>query len=94
MNTIIKIATRDNLIIKLTKEQWKHIIHRHPEMSNKLTEIEFTLKYPEYKIHYKNNIRKYYKYIKHENKYNMVVVKILNGDGFIITSYLTRKIEK
>ncbi len=94
MNIITEIITRDNIKIRLAKEQWKHILFRHPEMANNLIGIEFTLKYPDYKIHYRNNIRKYYKYAKEKNKYIMVVAKILNGDGFIITSYTTNKIEK
>ena len=42
------------------------------------------------------DIRYYYKYFKtilSEEKYLMVVVKYLNGKGFIITSFYTDKIE-
>ena len=90
---IFIIKTREGRIIRLTTEQWKHIVYRHPEMSNKINEIEVALEYPEYKKQ-SNSVIKYYKYIKEEKNYIMVAVRILNGEGFVITSYLTKKIQK
>ena len=40
------------------------------------------------------NETKYYRYIKEESKYLMVAFRILNGEGFVITSYMTKKIQK
>ena len=91
--TVIFTAVVNGRIIRLTLKQCKHIAYRHPEMVNKIVKIEETLIYPEYKIE-KNKVNKYYKYIKEENNYIMVAFKILNGDGFVLTSYITRKIQK
>ncbi len=90
---IFTVKIRDNKIIRLTTKQWKNIVYRHPEISNKLSEMENTLTFPDYKKE-ENNITKYYKYIKEEDKYMMVACKLLNGDGFVITGYITRKIQK
>ena len=55
--------------------------------------MENALKYPDY-IKYKNSKQKNYKYIKEEKEYIVVIIRILNGEGFVITSYMTSKIEK
>ena len=93
MNIIFTVKTRNSKVIRLTSEQWKHISYRHPEMSNKIYEIEKALEYPEYKKETENET-KYYKYIKEESKYLRVAFIILNGEGFVITSYMTKKIQK
>ena len=41
-------------------------------------------------------VRYYYKYFKHiksKNKYLLVIVKYLNGDGFVIKSYFESRIK-
>lgn len=91
--SIIIILNINNKSIRLTSKQWKHIVYRHPEICNKINEIESTLKFPDY-IKKEENIQKYYKYLKEEAKYMMIAVKILNGDGFVITAYTTRKIQR
>lgn len=91
MLNIIEVKTKDQKLIRLTLTQWKHIVYRHPEMSSKLIDIENMLLYPSY-IKDEEEIKKYYKYIKDIHKYIMVAIRILNGDGFVMTSYLTRKI--
>ena len=93
-NIIFITEIKDRKLIRLTVKQWKHIVHRHPEIINKLILIESTLKSFDYIKYSEHNTRKYYKYLKEINKYVMVAVKILNGDGFIMTAYLTRKIQK
>ena len=92
--SIIFEVMNDNKIIILTETQWKHIKFRHPEMVNKLYDIEKTIRKPHYKLYFDDNTRKYYKYIKEETKYIMVAIKIINGEGFVITSYLTSRIQK
>ena len=91
---IFTVKSKENKLIRLTVKQWKHIVYRHPEMTNKLIQIEKTIIYPDYIKACEENIIKYYKYIKEEAKYIVVAVKMLNGEGFIVTSYLTRKIQK
>ena len=40
---------------------------------------------------YRSKIIYYYKYIKERRKYIMVVVKITNNHGYVLTAYLTEK---
>ena len=80
--------------IRLTKTQWSHITIIHAEMSNYLEEIQETLKKPLKIISQENgNLKKYFSYQKHRKrpeKYLRVIVKYLNGDGFIITAHFVR----
>jgi len=79
--------------IYLTDERWAHINEEHPEVSRYMEEFQELLKNPtkvrpsqfDAKIHH------FYKYYKSNAKYLLLIVKYLNGEGFIITAYFTRK---
>jgi len=63
-------------------------------MTNYLEKIKETLVKPTLLILHKFDEEKmnYYLYIKEKKMYLLVIVKYLNGEGEIITSFLTRKI--
>ncbi|MBS3157637.1 hypothetical protein J4442_05730 [Candidatus Woesearchaeota archaeon] len=95
MSFIFEIEDKSGRKIHLDKKQWEHIAKEHPEV-NKLEYIEETLKNP-LKIttyEYDDTIKYYYKYFKERKttKYLMIIVKYLNGKGFIITAYFVRYI--
>lgn len=95
MNYIFEIKDKTRRKIKLTKRQWSHMTKKHPYMEKYIEEIKETLMSPDKLINYsdKGYYYKNYKYIKFPNRFVLVVVKYLNGDGFIITSYLEEKIK-
>ncbi len=93
MFSILLIKSQDGKLISLNYKQWKHIAYRHPEMSRRLYNIEETIRNPDY-IKTSEEKIKYYKYLKEEKKYVMVAVKVIEYEGFVLTSYLTSKIEK
>lgn len=78
--------------IRLPQERIKHI-YKHQEMQNKIYIIENTLKNPDYTEEdlYRREVLYYYKYVKEERKHLMVVVKLTNNHGFILTAYLVEK---
>ena len=94
MDCIFEIVDKTGREIRLTKKQWKHFMKRHPHIQKYIEEIKQTLQFPDKMIdqipdkcyYYKN-----YKYLKSPNRFIMVVVKYLNGTGFIITAYLMEK---
>ena len=98
MTYIFQTTEKSGRKIHLSKERWTHINQEHPEVSNYLEEINETLKSPT-KIktyEYDEAVRYYYRYyksIKSPAKYLLVIVKYLNGEGFIITAYLVRGIK-
>jgi len=61
-------------------------------MTNYLEEIKETLTKPDKIISSISDENKvnYYRYYKKEKKFIKVIVKYLNGDGFIVSSYFTR----
>ncbi len=98
MEFIFRIKDETGRKIRLTKRQWRETNLKHPSMTTYLEEIKETLVKPDTITDYSfdEKVRYYYKYFKHiksKNKYLLVIVKYLNGDGFIIKSYFDSRIK-
>ena len=95
MENIFEVIDKTGRKIRLTKEQFKHITC-HKGMENYIEEIKQTLEKPiiiiSHEIGQLYDYYKYYKNRKEESKYLQVVVKYLNGHGFIITAYFVKHI--
>ena len=98
MSHVFQLEDKSGRKIHLSKERWEHINQEHPEVSNYLEEIKETLKNPTkiktYK--YDKDVRYFYRYYKNREsaaKYLLIIVKYLNGNGFIITAYFVRNIK-
>jgi hypothetical protein len=92
MNRNIKFEVNaiNNLKVRTTYEYWNKIISfKHPSMEGKEAKVAEALESPDQiRISRKDEgVLPYYK--KQEKNYICVVVKILNGFGFIITTYIT-----
>ncbi len=61
-------------------------------MTTRIGDIEDTIATPTARIQHSGETTKFYKFIKDEKRYIMVAVKLLNGDGFVITAYKTKRI--
>ena len=99
MPNIFEVVDETGRKIRLTKERWNHIsspISPHAYMTNYLEEIKETLAKPNKIVQSTIDESKanYYKYRKSENKLLKVIVKYLNGDGFIIFSYFVKNISQ
>ena len=97
---VIKFQTKDETgrTLRMTDWNWMHIIRRHPEISSEKERIIETIENPDKILPSlkDENVRYYYKYYKERysmNKFMMVLVKYLNGDGFIISSHFVRNIK-
>lgn len=85
--------------IRLTKEREEHILDDHPEMNGQIDKVRETLEMPDTLIRSKTdkNVELFYKNYKSTpvtNKFLCVVVKVLEEDLFIITTYFTDTIKK
>ncbi len=94
---MFEIKDKTGRTIRLTKERWKHIVNSHPIISNNIEEIKKTLQGPLLitKDEYDKQVYFYYKFYKNfkdKKTFLIIVVKYLNGSGFIITSFYTDKI--
>ena len=97
MINVFEVIDKTNRIIYLTNERYKHIA-AHPDMQNKINLIKDTLENPLKILDYalEEDIKYYYRYYKDERskaKYLRVIVKYLNGIGFIITAYFVENIK-
>jgi len=95
---IFEVKDKTGRTIYLADERWKHIISEHPEVTNFLEEMKETLVQPT-KIatfYYDEKVRYHYRYfkkLKSPAKYFLVIIKYLNGNGFIITAYFVKSIK-
>lgn len=95
MEYIFEIIDKSGRKIRLTKKQWSHIGKEHPDVHD-IEEIKQTLLNPiKTSAHEYGNIYDFYSYFKSRqfmSKYFKVVVKYLNGNGFVITAYFVKRI--
>lgn len=75
-------------VIRLSYERIQHI-GAHMSLANKLHLVEETLRRPELFLSHekKHDIFYYQKYLKEFSLYFIIVVKVFNGTGFILTIY-------
>jgi len=98
MEIVFEVVDKSDRKIRLTERQWKHVLKRHPDMTNYKEEIKETLRNPQVVLpHPYDALGKYYfSYLKHKKglyKYLLVIVKYLNGDGFVISTYFEKNIK-
>lgn len=88
------ITSKNNIPIRLTDERWLHITEEHSEMAGYYFDVLETVQYPDAIYEGKNKELIAIKQVELE-KYLIVVYKELNeNDGFVITSFLTRRIKQ
>jgi len=88
-----------NRQIRLTDERQEHIEADHPEMYGQIEKIQETLTKPDIVLRSKTDpdvelFYRHYDITPVTEKYLCVVVKILIGDVFIITTYFTDTIKR
>lgn len=92
---VFELVDRTGRKIGLMKKQQIHIMRRHPYMQKYAEEIKETLRKPDKLIEVLGGKAYYYrsyKNLKRPNRFILVIVKYLNGTGFVITSYLKEKV--
>ena len=95
MTLLFEVEDRNGKLIRLTTEQWAHINKEHPDVSN-WQELRDVLIRPTAIVSSDRDpvkVKWFYRLNKKEKLYLFVSVKYLNGEGFIITAYYTRKIK-
>ena len=95
MSFIFEVTDKTGRKIHLTDERWKHIRKKHPEME--ISELlQETIEKPD-KItntHLDSKVNYFWKHYKNRSgsdKFLLVVVKYLNGDGYVLSSYYKDK---
>ena len=85
------IYSRNEVDIRLTDERWSHIVEEHNELAGMRLDVLETLSDPERVIQGNHgalmSVRE-----RNPGKYLVVVYTELGSEGFIITAFLTRRI--
>ena len=98
MSIMFKVTAYDGRKVRLSEVQWRHILFFHPEVDGEQGKIMEVVKKPgivlegatgDTRICYR-----FYPSTPVASKYLAVVVKVLDGEGFIITSYFTERVRK
>jgi hypothetical protein len=92
------ITTQDGIRVRFTAVQRLHIAYFHPEVLVDEKKIGRTLRRPEFiALGSTDDTRIYYRFFKSTpvgSKFLAVVVKRLDGEGFIVTSYFTERVKR
>lgn len=91
---LFTVPTPLGFSVRTTRQYWELIQHKHPEVIGKEEEVQNCLRQPEFVRHSTQDQAVYLFYVAQPPYYLVVVVKRLNGEGFIITSYLSDKIKE
>jgi len=95
MALYFEVSSKLGKSISITQERWRLITEiKHLEIRGKEKEIKESLKDPDEVRISKKDKAVYLYYKRYERLALAVVVKHINGEGFIITSYYTDKIKE
>ena len=89
---VFEVIDKNGKAVHLSNERWSHIRKYHADVES-FEEIEETLKNPS-SVFYDGREKvtifyKFFKYKKQKSKFLRVVVKYLNGSGFVMSAYLS-----
>ena len=90
-----RVISKLNKHISTTKGYWNIIVNiKHPIIKGKEKEVQLTLQNPDFIRQNLTDKKVYLFYKKQGRAYLCVVVRHLNGKGFIITVYITNKMKE
>ena len=85
-------VSKNGIPIRLTEERWYHIVENHDELAGLSDEVLLTVEDPDYIV--KGWTDELLAVRKIDDKYLVAVYKELENDGFIITAFITKKVDK
>ena len=84
--------------IRLTHNQWNHTTYRHKELQSQEEKLKQTLQEPDIVFYSETDDNyqyyRFYSLTPVSQKYLLIIVKPLNGEGFIITAFFLREIRR
>ena len=90
----IAVVSRLSKQIRVSKRYWESIVKKHESISGLEEQVKETLQNPVYIRVSKEDSQVFLYYMRYGKYYLCVVCRHLNGDGFVITAYLTDRIKK
>jgi len=93
-DTLFTVPTPLDFTVRTTHQYWDLIQRKHPEVIGKEAHVQGCLRQPEQVRRSMQDRAVYLFYVSQPPYYLVVVVKRLDGEGFIITSYLSDKVKE
>lgn len=91
----LEVISKLNKEISTSRGYWDIIVNiKHPSVLGREKEVKETLENPDFIRQTFTDKRVFLFYKKYKACYLCVIVRHLNGKGFIITIYLTKKIKE
>jgi len=95
METYFEVKAQSGKSIRTTRSHWELISKtKHPEIEGKEAEVKECLSNPVEIRKSSEDSDVYLYYLPYMTYYICVVARHLNGEGFIITAYITDKIKE
>jgi hypothetical protein len=88
------ILSKNKVVIRLTEERWTHILTGHPEMKELKDAVLETVRKPERIFAGEKNEYLAMKDFDGRKKLVVIYSEVNPADGFIITAYITSRIQK
>lgn len=90
-----QVTAINGLLVRTTKTHWQRIVNfKHPVMKDREEDVKLTLENPDEIRQSKQNARVLLYYRKSGDYHTCVVVRTLDGEAFIITTYVTDRIKE
>ena len=90
----IEVRSKLGQRIRISKRYWEFIVKKHESGAGLEEQVKRTIRDPIYIRVSKEDDQVFLYYAPHGKYFLCVVCRHLNGDGFIITAYLTDRIKK
>ena len=96
--TIFEVVAKFGKKIILTVAKYDHVCKRHPEVFGEIDKMKKTLVSPQIvrRSLYDEKAWLFYRFFENTSvteKYLMVAARILNDEGFVVTSYFTDNVK-
>ena len=85
-------VSKNGVPIRLTEERWFHIVENHDELAGLSDDVLIAVEDPDFIV--RGWTDELLAVRKINDKYLVVVYKELENDGFIITAFITKKVDK
>ncbi len=92
--TKFEVLTPLGFTVRTTESYWKLLLFKHPEISGRDRDVPETLSEPNLVCRSRHDPTVYLFYRAEGDYYLCVVAKRLNGEGFIVTAYVTDTIKE
>lgn len=91
---LFEVATPLGFVVRTTSPHWKFLQQKHPDVAGRLADVEGCLAAPAQVRRSKQDPAVYLFYTLLTPYYLCVIVKRLDGEGFVVTCYVTDTIKE